>query len=70
MIVTIRGLNELSQERREREYTILADRAMRLYRNGSVPSISDGILAVLGSVRLSATTADIEQIELRASSLR
>ena len=70
MIVTIRTLSELSQERREREYTIIADRAVKLYRGSNLPSLRDSILSVLGSIRLSATTVDIEQIELRASSLR
>ncbi len=71
MIVTIRTLSELSPERREREYQSLAEMAVRLYeQRGDVPTVRDAILMIIGNIRLSGTSHDIAQIEIRASQTR
>ncbi len=67
MIITIKWLDDLSQERKALELEAIANKAVRLYRTSDVPTVRAAILAVMEDIRVSGSESDIAEIENRAS---
>jgi hypothetical protein len=62
-------LSELVQARKEREYVYLAEMAVKEMNSRGITA-REAIMSVMGTVKVTGTSSDIAEIEIRTSQMR
>ena len=70
MICTIKALSELATHRRESEYVNIAEMAIKAMNVRKDLTIRVAIYTVMGIIRVTGSSQDIAEIEIRASQMR